>query len=326
VTTSDERLQELRRRALAADIEPIREPEELARRSIRAHLEAVGLAASPELPEVDLRLHGPGISGHDIPVREAVGILAALQETVASIGQVLSHRATASGPINAQVLRATELRMSPVPLPGSVVFHLTGPGESVSGDEATVLTGNDTLVDSAMHELFTLVERSANAEKPETAGSLARELRRFGPRVAKHLDELAEHVVKDEIDMDLNWRTPRGRRHHAALERRSAQTIRSAIKMNEVETHRVRLSGVLITVSTAKKAELRMLDRRILKLAVNDQIAVSLGPFYNKDVIVLAQETVKWSTETGRETRSYEMLSIELAEPETGPVPVPAET
>lgn len=159
-----------------------------------------------------------------------------------------------------------------------------------------------------MHELFTLVERSADAEKPETAGSLARELRRFGPRVAKHLDELAEHVVKDEIDVDLNWRTPRGRRHHAALERRSAQTIRSAIKMNEVETRRVELTGVLITVSTAKKAELRTLDRRILKLTVDDLLAASLGPFYNRQVIVLGEETVKWSTDTGRETRTYQML------------------
>jgi hypothetical protein len=316
VTTSAERLEQLRRQAFAADIEPISDPEELARRSIRAHLEDVGGVVPPDLPEIDIRLHGPGVPGHDIPVREATGILTSLQETVASIGQVLSHRATASGPINAQVLKSTELRMSPLPRPGSIVFHLTGPGEGISGDEAPALTSNDTLVDSAMRELFTLVEQSANADEPETAGSLARELRRFGPRVAKHLAELAEHVVKDEIDMDLTWRTPRGRRQHATLERRTAQTIRDAIKLNEIETLRVELMGILITISTTKKAELKTVNQETVRISVDDHLTASLGLFFNHRVVIVAEQTTRWSTDTGHETRSYRMLDIRLAEPE----------
>jgi hypothetical protein len=82
VTTSAERLEELRQRALEADVEPISDPEELARQSIRAHLEAVAGTVPPDLPEVDIRLHGPGVPGHDIPVREATGILTSLQETM----------------------------------------------------------------------------------------------------------------------------------------------------------------------------------------------------------------------------------------------------
>jgi hypothetical protein len=315
VTTSAERLEELRQRALEADVEPISDPEELARQSIRAHVEAVAGTVPPDLPEVDIHLHGPGVPGHDIPVREATGILTSLQETIASIGQVLSHRTTASGPINTQVLKSTELRMSPLPRPGSIVFHLTGPGEGISGDEAPTLTSNDTLVDSAMRELFTLVARSANADEPETAGSLARELRRFGPRVAKHLAELAEHVVKDEIDMDLTWRTPRGRRRYATLERRSAQTIRDTIKLNEVETLRAELTGILTTISTTKKAELKTPDQKVVQIAVDDQLAASLGPFFNHQVVIATEETTRWSTNTGRETRSYTMLDIRLAEP-----------
>jgi hypothetical protein len=316
VTTSAERLEELRRRALAADVEPISDPAELARQSIRAHLEEIGGIVPPDLPEVDIRLHGPGVPGHDIPVREAAGILTALQETVASIGQVLSRRTTASGPINAQVLKSTELRLSPELDPRSVVFHLTGPGEDVSGDEAPALTGNDTLVDVAMRELFTLVMQSASADEPEAAGSLARELRRFGPRVAKHLAELANHVVKDEIDMDLTWRTPRGRRQRATLERHTAQTIRDAIKLNEIETLRVELTGTLITISTTKKAELKTVDQGAVRIAVDDRLTASLGLFFNHRVVILAEQTTRWSTDTGHETRSYRMLDIRLAEPE----------
>jgi len=317
VTTSAERLEELRQRALAAEIEPISEPEELARQSIRAHLEDVWGIVPPDLPEVGIRLHGPGVPGHDIAVREAAGILTSFQETIASIGQVLSHRATATGPINAQVLKSTELRLFPTPSPGSVIFHLTGPGEEISGAEAPALTGTDTLVDAAMHELFALVAKSAKADELETAGSLARDLRRFGPRVAKHLAELADHIVKDEIDMDLTWRTPRGRRRSATLERRSAQTIRDAIKLNEVETLRVELTGTLSTISTTKKAELKTASQGIVRIAVDDQQAASLGPFFNQPVVIVAEQTTKWSTETGRETRSYQLLDIALAKPAT---------
>jgi hypothetical protein len=140
----------------------------------------------------------------------------------------------------------------------------------------------------------------------------------FRVRGYPSFDALAEHVVRDQINMDLDWRTPKGRRHHAALELQSAQTIRNAIKMNEVETHGVILRGILITVSTAKKAEVRTPDRRTLKVEVDEHLAVSLGPFFNQSVVIQGVETIKWSTDTGRETRSYQMMSIELAEPSTG--------
>jgi hypothetical protein len=46
----------------------------------------------------------------------------------------------------------------------------------------------------------------------------------------------------------------------AALERRSFGTVQAAIKLNEVEVQEVELTGVLVTVSITKKAELRTDD------------------------------------------------------------------
>jgi hypothetical protein len=318
VTTPDERLEALRALALAADVEVISDPEELARQGIRAHVEDIGGFLPPDLPEVDVRLHGPGVPAHDIPVREATAILTSLQETVASIGQALSqHKTTSSGPINAQILKSTELRMSPTVLPGSVVFHLTGPGEDITGEEALALTGTETLVDAAMRELFALVEQSQKTAELETAGLLAHDLRRFGPRVAKHLSDLTGNVISDEIDLDLSWRTPRGQRQWASLQRHSAQTLQDAIKLNEVKSSRVELTGVLTTISLTHKAELRMLDNRRVQISANDKLAASLGPFFNERVTVVAEETVRWSINTGRETRTYRMLDIRHAEPNT---------
>ena len=90
MTTSAERLEELRRRALAADVEPISDPAELAKAEHPCALGGHRGHSPPGTTRRAYRLHGPGVPGHDIPVREAAGILTALQETVASIGQVLN--------------------------------------------------------------------------------------------------------------------------------------------------------------------------------------------------------------------------------------------
>jgi hypothetical protein len=320
VTTSPERLQELRARALAADVEPLNDPDELTRRGFRAHLQEIGASVPPERPEIDIRMHGPGVPAHEVPVREAAGILGPLQEAVASIGQVLARKATASGPINAAVLRATELWLSPVLLPGSVVFHLTGPGEDVLGTEAPELTGSETLVDAAMRQLFALVTQAEKTDQVETAGRLAHELRRFGSRTAKHLTDLTERVVEDEIDLDLAWRMPSGQLRRVVLQRRSAETIQAAIKLNEVEVQEVELTGVLLTVSMTKKAEVRTQDG-VVALDVHDQLASSLGTFFNKQVVVAAEQTTRWLINTGTEKRKYRMLGIRLAESDTDTKP-----
>ena len=46
-------------------------------------------------------------------------------------------------------------------------------------------------------------------------------------------------------------------------------------------------------------------------IAANDQIAALLGPFFNKRVVVTAEETTRWSINTGREARRYRMLALE---------------
>jgi len=226
VTTSPERLQALRARALAADVEHINDPEELARRGMRAHLQELGAQVPPDRPEVAIRLHGPGVPDHEISVREVTGILGSIQETIASIGQALRHETTTRGAIQASIQRATELIMSPVISSGSVVFHLTAAGEQVNGNEAAELTGTDTLVDAAMQELFAVFDQS-EAQQLDSA-ALARDLRRLGPRTAKHLSDLVKQVTNDEIDIDLSWRNPRGRRREASLQRQAALTLGQA--------------------------------------------------------------------------------------------------
>jgi hypothetical protein len=72
----------------------------------------------------------------------------------------------------------------------------------------------------------------------------------------------------------------------------------------------------LPTVSTTKKAELKTPDNGSVRITVRDDLAASLGPYFNKQVVIVAEQTTRWSINTGRETRSYDMLEIRLHETE----------
>lgn len=309
MTTPDERLEALRNLALAAEVEPVTDPGDLARLSVRALMRDVGIAAIPDRPEMLVRLYGPGVVGHEIPVRQATAILSSIQESIASIGQALALEPTSRGVIQAEVLKATELRLSPDVGIGSVVFQLKGPAQGTQFDTPeSAPSGFGTLVEAALSELFQLVEQSEG--QGLQADALARELRRLGPRSAKHLSDLMERVLTDQISVDFTWYPPSARRRHASLQGRSARVIRLAIERNKIETTVVELTGILQTVSTVKKAELRTQDRGLVLVSVDNELAGEMGPYYNREVVVTAEQTTKWSTSTGTETRTFRLLEI----------------
>lgn len=315
MTIPDRHLEELRDRVLAANIEPVGDPGELARLGIRTHLAATRGLVPPDRPEVDVRLHGLGVPAQEVAVRDAAAILLSVQETIASIGQALRQDPTLQGSIQAQILKATELHMTPDITGGSVVFHLFGPGESVTGDEAPELTGTDTLVDAVMNQLLSIVEQSA-ALGPDSS-ELARDLRRLGPRTAKHLSDLVRRVISDEIDIDLSWRNPAGQRRGATLARHAAMALERAIAVNRVDTQIVEMVGVLVTISTQVKAELKTDSGRI-HMTVDPDLAATLGPFFNRQVRSVVEQVTTWSANTGKETKAFRLLEIRPADTETG--------
>lgn len=233
MTIPAERLQVLREQALAADVEPISDPAELARQSVRAHREDIGETVRPELPEVGIRMHSPGVPGYDVPASKATPILSAFQELITAIGQVITQRAASGVPVNATVARFAETRTTPELLPGPVTFWLAEPSEVLSGNEFAALAGSETLADATMSALFAIVNHSADTEDASADGELAQELRRLGPRVAGQLSSLADAVMNDQIELDLTWRTSRGRSRRARLPMRSASTLHDVIKLNE---------------------------------------------------------------------------------------------
>ena len=301
-------VEKLRRQILAATASrDIIDPADLGRIGIRRHQIARWGSAPSDRPEIDLRLHGRGVPGHEIGVRYGAGVLLSIQETLASIGQAVAREPTLQGVIQAQVIEATELRVTADVGGGSVIFHLLGAGETLSGGEVPELTGTDTLLDAAMGRLLGLIEQSA-ATGPDSS-DLARDLRRLGPRTAKHLSELIRRVIGDEIDIDFTWRNPAGTRRRASLQRPAAEALERAISQNEVESEIVELVGDLRAIDAEGKANLRTPGGRI-RMSVSKDLAARLGPHFNERVVATAERVITWLTSTGKERKVFRLLAV----------------
>jgi hypothetical protein len=143
-------------------------------------------------------------------------------------------------------------------------------------------------------------------------------MRHLGPRSAKHLSDLVQALVDDGIDADFTWRGDRtGHPRRTSLQRQSALAIRDAIKLNEVSTTEVDLTGKLVTISSVSQAELQADHEGRIRLSVSPELAEKLGPFYNHQVIVRVERITMWSTQTGQEKRTFRLLAIrqEFGEP-----------
>ena len=284
----------------------VRTGEELDRLGEEALLQEIG--GEPGPARIDVRLHGAGVIGHRVPVRRATAILGSLQEALTSIAQAVVREPTARGVVERRVQDATELIFSPAVSPGSVVFHL-----SKSPDEQLpLLAAPDaapSLIDRAVSGLLDVMEdeRSGDHDDP----SLASRLRVLGPRTAKHLNDLVTRVVSDDIDVELTWRG-RARPRTVDLARERASLLRTAISINEQEVQVVTVLGRLRTISTVTSADLVTEDERRYKIAVPVGLRPALGRHDDHQVEARLREVTKWSTSTGVEKKTYELIEVGL--------------
>lgn len=283
--------------------------EEAAALSMTAMLRDAGLQPQPDRPVADVKLSGHGVHGHEVSVADAVGILGPLQNVMSAIGQALRGPTTLQGKIASEIRQATQLRLSPQLSPGSVVFHLTGAGERVTGDELPNVTGSDTLLDMVMVRLSELAHQ-ASIEDMELE-ALARRLRPLGARTAKHLNDLVSELVDSEINMDMRWRVPSGHALTARLHRDGAFSLREAISRNAEDVRTVTLIGTLETVSTVRDLDLvTETGARIVLRIPEDTDPDDLRQYFHRTVEVTAEQTTVWNLGQGSEKRSYRMLDI----------------
>ena len=265
--------------------------------------------------QLRVRLTGDGVRGNDIPVHSAARLLDALQGAITAVGssvQKSKHLKTPKDPQTGKrsgIKKATEMHLSPTIGSGSVVFFLEGEAEQLTGDELLPV-GTDGLLDTAVAEFFDVI-KAAQSDDAGSIGLLTDILRKHGAMVASKLNSLAEETVNRDLELDMGHRAPSGGRNAATLQRRGSQAIKDAVDRNRDRTEEVTLTGVLHTVSDGADMLRMTLDDGVsqVRLRVEPGVGVGLGHLLGKRIVAEVTETVKWKLASGREKRSYVLIS-----------------
>lgn len=276
----------------------------------------------PRGSQLRVRLAGMGVPGNDVPVHLAAQLLDALQGAITAVGSFVHKSDNVKTPKHADtgkrlgIKKATELRLSPTIGAGSVVFFLEGAAEKLRDDELIPVRAN-SLVDAAVVELFAILEK-AESDSEDHIGELTDELKRLGAMAGSKLNTLAECAIESEIDLDLGHRSPSGDRHAVILKRRGAEAIKEAVERNRQRTEPETLTGVLHTVSDGADKLRMTLDDDVtqLRMDVEPAVGLHLGAMLGQRVVAEVITTIKWKLASGKERRSYELLSAQLSKDE----------
>lgn len=273
------------------------------------------LGIDPRSDGLDVRLHGKGVVDHHVPVRKATAILSSIQETITAIGQAVTRTPTSRGTIERWIQDATQLTLSPRLSTGSLVFHLANRAAQEPALFNSVEPGSTSLVDDAVVEMMGVLNQGEDGVADGDVQPLAARLRRFGPRTGKHLHDLVTRVVEDDIDVEMVWRSTK-RPTRVDLRRDGASLVRDAITRNEHDSSVVQVTGRLQTVSVVRSADLITDDGLRYKIVVPAEWRPLLGRYFNRTVDATLRELVTWSTATGVERRTYELVSLPPADEE----------
>jgi hypothetical protein len=137
--------------------------------------------------------------------------------------------------------------------------------------------------------------------------------------VGSKLNMLAEYAVESEIELDLGHRSPTGGRHSVILKRRGAEAIKEAVERNRQRTETETITGVLHTVSDGADKLRMTLDDEVtqLRMDVEPVVGLHLGAMLGQRVVAEVETTIKWKLASGKERRSYELLSAQVADQDT---------
>lgn len=261
------------------------------------------------VPRLDLRLHGSAISGHSAPVRLATRALTIVQDLVSVVGMAQRGKKSLSGAIPAAILRATELNLNPAASPGSLVFELRGTRPEIHPDQNPALDSKQTLADTAASEIFSLL---GSAESGEGTAVL-RELQRLGPRVATHFRRLSALTLSESLLLDMRWQQGDGRLIYGQIHAAGATELERVIAKSRTTLEPKQLHGHLVTISTEDKLVLRDEVGKRIPLVESERFAQDPALFYDKDVVAEVELEIEQHPSTGRDTKTYHLVSLALS-------------
>lgn len=288
---------------------------------MRADLtEAVDVALRPELSVV---IDGAPVRGHEIRVDALSRLLFSLQESISSVAQALTGKATERSSLPGSIRDATALRLSAV-FAGSFGATLRGPIDEKVLELAAA--GQDplfppeetaTLLDQAVDAVMDVMDLAASYEVDDAP--IIDAVLPFGGRAFKHLRDLSDAIVEREMTASLRWKHLGHEARQVSVDQRSAQRLNDVLTRNKVTEKTETIRGHLGTASEfhGGRIEIQLATGDVVSAKVADDLVPLLGRFYSQTVVADAIVTVARSTVTGIERKSYVVTALATDEPES---------
>jgi hypothetical protein len=180
-------------------------------------------------------------TGAELPL--VAGVLSALQESLASIAQVMAGKPTARGLIPAAIKQEVELRVAEAQ-PGSLNLRLVPAAPS---HEPLFQDGEGSLLELSVDRLLGLLAH-AHGDR----GDLLQDIADLGPRVTSHVQALSNWIAEGQATAALEWRS-RGFERSARLDTRAAAQLRDVLREVDEEKRDLVFTGRLVGGSLVRR-------------------------------------------------------------------------
>jgi len=282
--------------------------ESLGVRMMRRSLERIRTRTITETyGELELALarHGSLGNGAELPL--VAGVLASLQESVASIAQLLAGKPTARGLIPGAIRQSVELSIGAT-APGSLRLQLVP--SAPSKQQPLFDDGDESLLELSVERLLALLEK-ARGDRDE----LLQDIADLGPRVTTHVETLSRWLSDGEASATLEWRSPHLTRS-ASIDTRGAAGLGSTLQEVSEETRALILTGRLAGGSLIRRTfelELEPPESTVIAGRVAEEALEDLEELFGQEVT--AGVDVRQATLPSGETKETHLLTALSAGP-----------
>ena len=261
---------------------------------------------------LDVVLNGIPVVGHEVRIDALSKLLHSLQESVSSVAQAMTSQATSSSSIPGLLREKTSLRLVSV-YPGSFGAVLRGPPQTERDAEPLFEMENEvpTVLDLAVEAVLTIVDL-ANSEAVNDDPIIEAVLP-LGSRAFKHLGDLSDAIVDEEMTASLSFVSPSAETHTSTLSKASAARLRDVLDRNRISERKVKYEGHLGTVSDIRNRIELQTEEGIIPAKVVDELVPELAAYYSHRVLASFDVTTAVSHLTGQERNSYVLTGLAMA-------------
>jgi hypothetical protein len=265
---------------------------------------------------LDITIEGSPVVGHEIRVDALSSLLHSLQESISSVAQAVTGRATLYSSLPGPIRESTALSLSAV-YAGSFGATLLGPMDHSADDTLFEMEG-ETLLDAAVDSVLSLLDMAADDSPNDDP--IVEAVLPMGSRAFKHLRDLSSAIVDEQMSARLTWRRGDFERE-VELTQTAARRLDDILGRNKMSERETILDGRLGTVSDIRnRVELQMPDGRIIPARVIEEIVPQLAAFYTKRVAATVLVRTVRSQATGQERDTYVLVGLaEVPEERTLP-------